>query len=239
MMARRRILRLGLCAALSLAGCSNSETMRYKMTVDVETSEGLKTGYAVRELEFRDRSNFAFGESRPQVKLRGEAVAVDLGGGRTLFALLTGANGDVDYAKRVADREGIWVGEPEGPYIQIGTPKARVVQIWPRPPFPGRLDHPEDLKRGYAMQHPKLVTFRALDDPKTVILVDPDNLAATFGQGVHLKRITIAATDEPVTIGIEKRLPSYGPNSGFDRWYKSLKYGDPRSVAMYDFKQGE
>ncbi|MDP3550575.1 MAG: hypothetical protein Q8R81_09275, partial [Novosphingobium sp.] len=86
-----RVFLLGLCMALSLAGCGNKETMRYKMTVEVETPEGLKTGFAVRELEFRDRSGFPLGESRPQIKLRGEAVAVDLGGGRTLFALLTGA----------------------------------------------------------------------------------------------------------------------------------------------------
>ncbi|MDP3550359.1 MAG: hypothetical protein Q8R81_08175, partial [Novosphingobium sp.] len=161
---------------------------------------------AVRELEFRDRSGFPLGESRPQIKLRGEAVAVDLGGGRTLFALLTGANGDVDYAKRVADREGIWVGEPEGPYIQIGTPKARVVQIWPRPPYPGNLGDHEDQKRGHALQYPMLVTFQASNDPKTAMQIDPDNLAAIFGPGVRLRRIAIQATDEAVTVGIDMRL---------------------------------
>ncbi|MCA9468988.1 MAG: hypothetical protein KC643_26590, partial [Nitrospira sp.] len=40
-----------------------------------------------------------------------------------------------------------------------------------------------------------------LTDPKTVQKVDPENLAATFGPGVELKRITLEITDEPVTEG--------------------------------------
>lgn len=46
---------------------------------------------------------------------------------------------------------------------------------------------------------PALVTFPDINDPVTVTKVDPDNLAATFGPGVSLKRITLELTDEPVT----------------------------------------
>ena len=51
-----------------------------------------------------------------------------------------------------------------------------------------------------------LVTFGDLSDPTSVAEVDPDDLAATFGEGVRLKRITVQLTDDPVTTGIEKRL---------------------------------
>jgi hypothetical protein len=51
-----------------------------------------------------------------------------------------------------------------------------------------------------------LVTFGDEADPTSVAEVDPDDLAATFGEGVRLKRITVELTDDPVTSGIEARL---------------------------------
>ena len=54
--------------------------------------------------------------------------------------------------------------------------------------------------------YPMLVTFGDLDDPTSVERVDPDELAATFGEGVRLKRITVQVTDDPVTSGIGQRL---------------------------------
>ena len=52
-----------------------------------------------------------------------------------------------------------------------------------------------------------LVTFGDLDDPTSVSRVDPDDLAASFGEEVTLRRITVQMTDDRVTTGIEKRLP--------------------------------
>ena len=54
---------------------------------------------------------------------------------------------------------------------------------------------------------PTTVTFGNVADPKSVALVDPRNLSATFGPGYELKSATIQITDEPVTRGIEKVLP--------------------------------
>ena len=62
-------------------------------------------------------------------------------------------------------------------------------------------------------QYPLLVTFTDLTDPTTVKAVDPENLAATFGPGVSLKRLTLEITDEPVTEGrIEQVLGWLGPH---------------------------
>jgi len=54
---------------------------------------------------------------------------------------------------------------------------------------------------------PLLVRFRDPNDPKTVERVDPNDLAASFGAGVKLTRATVEITDDPLTTGIEKRLP--------------------------------
>ena len=63
--------------------------------------------------------------------------------------------------------------------------------------------------------YPMLVTFTDIDDPSSVQRVDPANLAASFGPGVTLKRITVEVTKDPVTTGIEKRLgPGFWKNWG-------------------------
>ena len=62
---------------------------------------------------------------------------------------------------------------------------------------------PADVAEG---DYPMLVTFTDIDDPKSVQRVDPANLAASFGPGIRLKRITVEVTDDDVTTGIEKRL---------------------------------
>jgi hypothetical protein len=47
-------------------------------------------------------------------------------------------------------------------------------------------------------QYPLMVTFADLADPASVALVDPNDLAATFGPGVRLKAVTLEVTDAPV-----------------------------------------
>ena len=63
------------------------------------------------------------------------------------------------------------------------------------------LSHPN-----FEMEH-KLLRFRDITDPATVELVDPDNLSASFGKGYTLKRVTYQVTNDPVTKGMDERLP--------------------------------
>ena len=70
-------------------------------------------------------------------------------------------------------------------------------------------------------RYPLLVTFTDLADPTTVRRVDPDDLAATFGPGVALKRVTLEITDEAVTEGeVEAVLGA----DFFRRWAKVHRY---------------
>lgn len=208
-----------LMVAILLAGCDSAERVRYKMTVEVETPQGLKTGYAVRELRRRPPSNSFLGQDRGSTKLIGEAVAVDLPGQQTLFALLTGSGGDVDYPSQILYRTKLW-GQPIGASVEL-FPTGPRTSYYPK---------------GSA-QPPMLVRFLDPHDPKSVEEVSPDDLARAFGPGVKLKRITIEVTDAPVTVGVEKRLPSYGSETGFDLWFKSLKYGDLRAISKDDFQR--
>jgi hypothetical protein len=44
-------------------------------------------------------------------------------------------------------------------------------------------------------------------DPATAERVNPFDLAASFGSGIKLQRATIEMTIDPVTTGIEQKLP--------------------------------
>lgn len=66
--------------ALLVTGCGSTEKFRYKMTVEVETPQGIKTGDAVREVTHSTPPPIPMlGESRPTWSVAGEAVRAALG----------------------------------------------------------------------------------------------------------------------------------------------------------------
>ncbi|MDN5786428.1 hypothetical protein [Pseudorhodobacter sp.] len=44
------------------------------------------------------------------------------------------------------------------------------------------------------------VTFRDINDAKSVQIVDPNNLGAAFGQGYGIVNVTLEITKAPVTV---------------------------------------
>lgn len=59
---------------------------------------------------------------------------------------------------------------------------------------------------------PMLVAFDDITKPETVREVDPEDLAAVFGEGVRLKAVTLEITKEAVTEGRLDNLPRWlGP----------------------------
>lgn len=198
---------------------------RYKMTVSVETPEGIKTGSAVREVSAKMIPT-PHDVMRPfdfiKKRVAGEAVVVDLGERGVLFAIMKGPVSE-DYAHSIVFdafpyRRGGFTREGAEYYSKLKNVKAT-------------------LKTS---QYPLLVTFTDLNDPKTikhVLEIDPgafsppykntikkDNFEEYFGKEVKLKEITIEMTDEPVTHQIEKYLPPFG--------------NIPRPIGRYYFKRG-
>lgn len=192
-----------LVAAVLLAGCETAvedqaPDYRYRLTVEVETPEGLKAGSSVIEVQQTlGRAGSSPANQAVSRRVRGEAVAVDLPDGQTLYALLR-SDFNIDWASYL--------------FVNL-VPKSDE-------PFADSLDNVLELKGeqtlprmwppvghlGERTAYPMLVTFGDEADPTSVAKVDPDNLAATFGKGVKLKRITAELTDDPVTTGIEERL---------------------------------
>ena len=200
---RARVAVLAL-ASLALAACGlvpARTTIHYRLTVEVETPEGLRSGSSVIEVRISETGEdyWANPEARGQsAKLRGEAVAVELPDGRVLFALLR--------SEDMVDAAAWW------PF-----------RIAANPCITGEysaIRNAEEMQRSGASgelpwgSYPMLVTFGDLADPTSVELVDPDDLAATFGEGVRLKRVTVEFTDDLVTNEIEKTLPWIGAFRG-------------------------
>jgi hypothetical protein len=154
-------------------------------------------------------------------RIKGEAVAVDLPGGKTLFALLRSDN-DIEWASKVMQMLAPEVAGEEGDekFDNVLLIKGKIEV--PRT-FPPVAWIPE------RSAYPMMVTFGDLTDPTSVAEVDPDDLAATFGEGVKLKRITVELSDDAVTTGIDKRLG----------WMRSLWPNQLNGDRFEDFDKPE
>lgn len=206
------LLAAGTAFAVSEVTQSQNKTYswRYKMTVEVETPEGPKSGSAVREVTvwFEPRNNPDPRDPQYNVgkKMKGEAVVVDLGERGKVFGTLSSEDQFLPF--RVFD------GPPgltiEGAEYYSALKDARAI-----------------LTPTY---YPTLVTFTNIDDPLSVELliekqqengwplkytIKADHFSKYFGDGVSLKNITVEMTDEAVTKGILHTL-EWIPNF-FDR----------------------
>ncbi len=181
----------------------NHGSWNYKLTLVVETPEGQVVGSAVRKVSaYREPVILQFlpSLSYAGADVNGEAVVVDLGQRGVLFALLKASsevNGD---AKYIVFREFPFRWKDATGENQIGGGELTSEGI--------RYYRNLEGKKELALEKlPMLVHFRDIKDPKTVELVDPNDLEKSFGKGVRLVSVTLEMTNEPVTKGIEKKLP--------------------------------
>lgn len=169
-----------------LGACSGPDTeYRYKLTVEVETPEGVRSGFAVRQVNWAAGRKLTQEADTSSMSHKGEAVIVDLPNGQTLFALMS----------------------PDGqetPMLAFGSARQT-------PATEGELKvltPPESPEATYGNSgYPRLVRFRDISDPKTVEKIDPADLAKSFGTGYRLTLITAQVVDEPVTVRVTNKLP--------------------------------
>ena len=174
-----------------------SAKLRYKLTVSVNTPEGVRTGSSVKEVHLY-RAPAIPEDTGGHAKVKGEAVTIDLGKRGLLFAVSS-----TDDAYYILFRAFLYKGALTKEGIEYySTLKGKKVLT------------PDN--------YPMLVRFADLNDPKSIKLVvekktpelekryraeDMETFAEAFGEGVSIKEVTLEITDEPVTTGIEKYLP--------------------------------
>jgi hypothetical protein len=170
---------------------------KYRLTIEVETPEGVKSASGVMAVH-PDRSYSRGGHT----STKGDAVFVDLGGGKNLLALLAHLdNGTVDFdaMNYVALRAYNAAGR-KASFNEMSRMTGAV-------PVQGALV-------------PVLVSFTDLADPGTAHAVSPDQMEAGLGKGFRLRSISAEVVPngvwpldfggplgEPVTRGIEAKLP--------------------------------
>ncbi|MBK8458695.1 MAG: hypothetical protein IPL47_17480 [Phyllobacteriaceae bacterium] len=172
-----------------------SYTYHQKITVTVEAGGKEYSASSVTAVTWQYGPQLLAEVKRATATLEGEAVHLELPGGKHLFALLrvdtTGTNSGLAY------------------YIDI-TGMAHATY----PEFSKNIYWPSDVSKQRGVREippsdrPLLITFGDLLRPETVRIVNPDNLAATFGIGTQLKSLTLDITDDPVGLPtVEAILP--------------------------------
>jgi hypothetical protein len=196
--------------APELTGCARSEAYRYKLTLEVDTPQGIRTAYNVVEVTTTAVGIPARGEY-PRVK--GQALYLDING-KPLIALLDKFKYSFQ-PPQPGQSPSSALGE-HPPWADWGydsptdlldwlySPQQRHISRLDAISYFGSIREPRELA---ANQMPSLVTFADVNDPKTVAPVDPTNLEATFGPGVKWRLRTIAITNEKLTGGLTERLP--------------------------------
>lgn len=211
-----------------------ASSWRYRLVLEIETPEGIKSGSSVRQVYVSEASKLLVGKL-VNTHVRGEAVAVDLGNRGVLFALMN-KGAQVDYGIYIVFEAFPW----QDGIGQAFRPEARAYYT--------ALRAKANLSFG---KLPTLVRFRDINDPKTVELVDPNDLAKSFGAGVRLKSASIEMVDKgyfpfsalgltgvPVTTEIEERLSWISDMERNEQEHGVYRYNDNiyRAVAE-DFKR--
>jgi hypothetical protein len=179
--------------ACGLAG-ERFPSYRYRLTVEVDTPDGVKRGSSVIGVDLRRSSPDSLPMGRVlQWRIQGEAVVVDLGTRGTMFALLESSNSKGwvfwNMFSLLPPRSGKSNSSKDGQAQQI----ERMLAITGRHQLPRW-----DVAGGQrADNYPLLVRFADPDDPKSVQRIDPENMAASYGPGVRLRSITVERTTDP------------------------------------------
>ncbi len=218
-----------------------SMDIHYKLTINVQTPEGIVSGTTVREVKntaLKKKIEVLPGQGNP-ANIRGEAVVVDLGERGVFFGLMS---------------NDLYSGFPT-----IGASTYKGLQYF------NSLDVGD--KRDIPKKHwPQMVTFTDINDAKTVTRVlqtgycdwpsyrdkkcpvnegpyeVENNLESTFGKGVSIKSVTVEITDDKVTAGIVDNYLNWLSNVGGGYLDGKFIGGGPELSNILhsgNFKKGE
>jgi hypothetical protein len=184
-------------------------TFRYKLTAEVMTPEGLKTGSSVIEVSYQRGGDFG-GGPHANVSLIGEAVYIDLGQGKNLFVTMTttASGREIPFFRSY---NGYDFTASKGAMNPFMIPLNVFHLIW-RYGEERELCRtlsliPNDVDQEVVLTNlPTLLSFWDRHDPNAKSVVEPTNIAKTFGAGYTLTRVLIVPTREPFSPQIEKVL---------------------------------
>ena len=198
-------------------GSKRFPNYRYRLTVEVDTPEGLKRGSSVIEVRTAiSGPNKIPSPGMLMSDIRGEAVTINLGKRGLMFALLRSETG-LEWAHGAmfaaipnrTKEEMIRLAEAQIDPFELDMqallqlPLEREYEVKRYGQFPQLNKDPPKRYEAY----PLLVRFRDLKDPATIERVPLEDPGSVLGEGVTIKRVTVAKTEAPVTSGLVRTLP--------------------------------
>lgn len=180
-------------------------THRWRMTIEVETPQGLKTGSSVLKSVYVQSPSWVPQSSSLSSGLHGEAVFVDLGEGKNVVALLAlGANGDQYFGPDIAAEA-------------LGRDRNEGTRFWWKaaPGWTGSAELTGKLM-------PTLVTFADPLKPETARVISPDEFETVLGTGYRFKRVWIEMTRENVTRNLSNKIAWLNISEAHEGFWKAL-----------------
>jgi hypothetical protein len=217
MLTRSRVFTVVAIAALLIAIYFPNYTHRFRLTVEIDTSEGVRRGSSVIEVERKDRRWSLIGGYNFQV--RGQAVFVDLGAGRNAIVLLAHGGIALDGAQMISlpiEAYGYYKWDEDA----WADKKAMRGPVELRPPLIPTIvttKNPSDLKQTEVIYATEI---RDVSRPETAH-VAIDRFSEVFGPTVRFRRALlekvpggywplnlIGITGTSLTRGLEQEVPA-------------------------------
>jgi hypothetical protein len=185
-----------LVVPLFLAACWGAKEVEWhqKLTLHLQTPDGGAAFSSVTAMRCEAVYGLDVGGTKVHCREKGEALVAQLGE-RHLFVLLSGLEvgyrGGFRALSRDRDYKDFWsqIKRAEGQMFDV--PRKR----WPM-----------------------FVSFEDVSNPASVFAVDPEDLAAVFGDGYAVERLTVGVTDQALTEGAVEAV------LGWWRSYRANQY---------------
>ena len=208
---------LRVIAALLVIRCSTpAASLRYRVTVDVDTPQGPRSGSSVMELVLNRKflipmPGFGGADYGPRFKVYGEGPIVPLGDGTSLFTMLQDSayRSEHDISSvvldglRLHDRRRTSAGATdEAIFRELNASRASASV---RPPC-----------------SLSLARFADPEKPKTLNEVRPNGVGASADQSYSIGgiKIEVVGKDEPLTTALADRFPALAAKRGLLALYR-------------------
>ena len=172
---------------------TSTQVLHERLTLTVDTPSGPRSASGITTVTRGEAYGFVYqqlkgmtGGATGSTMAVGTAIMLEVTPGRWLFVTRSDPWGTHDYTGMSQGT----IFDPASPRSPRGTPPETIASYLRRSP-PGTEIFPKRYR------WPAFVTFDDLSNPKSIRIVDPDNLAASFGPGVSLRSLTLSAAQLP------------------------------------------
>ncbi len=201
--------RISIVASASLAtllsscffGYESVPDYRYRLTLQVDTPEGLRSGSSVISVSTAQSDSDSITPNAMGAYAKGQAASVDLPDGFTLYALMASPTSH-DWAQWIM----VWLTPNHAARRlrefypdMVADHRIHILRARFRPSY-------GDGTPSMQVPRPYLLKMRG-GDQQTAEIVDPDELSASLGPGYNLKSISVQMTTDKVKYDIKNKLP--------------------------------